>query len=102
MLQITDQRTLRKLSRRIDELLTVKTTLVDIANGMPTDYAATVVILDNLLLEKKVKENHHMTSLLQEIREYLGVGDKEAASKTAKRVLEVPPAVQTVKPANAR
>ncbi len=99
MLQVTDQRTLRKLLRRIDELAVVKNILIDVAEGMPTDSSATITIL--LTDNRKVKENQHMTALLQEIQEYLAVGNKEAASKTAKRVLEAEPAKDGGKPASS-
>ncbi len=115
MLQVTDPRTLRKLARRVDEIPTVKDFLVRAVSGGPyadgepemylgpfKEEVSADVALARAAVVKKVKENAHLTALLQEIGEYLSVHNWEAAQKTAKRVIEVPQAVQSVKPVDAR
>lgn len=85
--QITDQRTLRKLLRRVEEIPTVNRFLVAVAGNEPLADGD----LDNLLGEKKVKENQHMTAMLTEIKTYLEANDRGAAEKAARRVLEAEP-----------
>ncbi len=100
MMQVTDVRTLRKLLKRVDEIPEVKNVLTAICNNGPSPSNSKFYIGDviPLLSLKKVRENQHMTAILQEIQEYLSVGNLDAAKSAAKRVLDVPQAVQIGKP----
>lgn len=86
--QITDQRTLRKLLRRVEEIPDVKSWLEAVRN--PTEMVR-VERATELLELKKVKENQHMTALLSEIKDYLLVENMDAARAVSTRVLEAEP-----------
>jgi soluble cytochrome b562 len=95
-LQVVSPKSLRKLKARIEEIPEVKAFVETAKEGLPTGN------LQELLSQKKVKENQDMTALLMEIDSYLTVGNFDAAKAAAKRVLDVEFAPVTAKPNERR
>ncbi len=101
MIQVTDSQSLRKLNCRLSEVrfLEVKQFL-EAVRSSPQN--ANYNRLSDFLSLPRVKENAHMTSILQEIKVLFESNGFDGAQAVAKRVLEVPITVSLGKPVQSR
>ena len=97
MQQVTDPGSLRKLQRRLEEpkLAQVKG-YMDALLEQSNIISDMVYDTESLLKLPKVKENAHMTAVLQEIAEYLSNGNLDAAKKVVERIYAAKPTPVTL------